>query len=180
MGDYLFTLLLSMLLFLAAGCSAMYVTPGENPATLRVYAVASLDPEAADNFMQYQALSTEQYLAVKWGGAMEPRWAIKAYMLDNSGQLHPLLSNKSNPYEGSNSYKFSGQRDFIIPAGNYPVEIWLEAYMHYCIGANWNNCGTPTFKIWRQALPIDQFAPGGYYEAAIGDADINPGNQPDN
>ncbi len=171
---HLFIILLVLLSL--CGCSAIYVNPGQNPATLRVHAHAALDPQAVDDFMQTRVLSPVEYWDVKWRGVLQgPWWGIKAYMRDAKGQLHPLLSTKSNIFEGQTTYQFSGYRDFIIPSGSYAVEVWLEAYMNYCTDVMMMNCGTPTLRIWRQELAENQFAPGQHFEANIdgGQADTN-------
>ena len=160
-------LLLSLLFGLSA-CASMYVDPGQTPASLRVHARATLDPQEVDDFLQEKVLSPIEYHIARWGGNLQgPWWAIKAYQRDAKGELRPLRSLNNNFFEGLETYKFAGYRDFIIPPGQYPVEIWLEAYMHYCTDFWRRDCGTPTVKRWTQALPFDQFAPGQQIEFNI-------------
>ena len=141
-----------------SACAIMYVDPGQTPASLRVHASGALEPQYVDDFIQTKVLSPFEYHRVRWNGSLQgPWWAIKAYQRDAKGELRPLRSLNSNIFEGQETYHFSGYRDFIIPPGQYLVEVWLEAYMHYCINLG---CGTPTVKRWSLKLPFDQFAPG--------------------
>ena len=158
-----------LLLLSLCGCSAIYVDPGQTPATLRVHALATLDPAWVDDMLQYRLLSVEEYLKAKWNGSLEgPWWAIKAYQRGADGQLTPLRPLIGGLFAGVTTYNFSGSRDFIIPMGNYQVEIWLTAYMYYCSGFSWDTCATPTLRIWKEGLDINQFASGQLYEAYVG------------
>ena len=167
-------LLLLLALFSQGACTAMHVDPGHNPATLRVHARAALDPGEVDSFLQEKVLSPIEYHNARWAGVLQgPWWAIKAYQRGAQGELLPLCSPSGNIFEDQETYCFSGYRDFIIPPGQYPVEIWLEAYMYYCADCLEQNCGTPTVKRWRQEFPFSQFTPGQKIEFSIDGGQLN-------
>lgn len=154
--------LVFLLVFLLSGCAGIrYVDPGDNPAHLTVHAKASLDPAWVDEFMTYNVLSVIEQHHVKWFGHLEgPWWAIKVYQRDNNGDLRLLRPVAGGIFENVVTYDFDNSREFVIPAGQYKVEVWLEAYMYYCVNPVKTNCGTPTLRIWSMPLEQSGFEPG--------------------
>lgn len=163
-------LLFLLLIFagLSAGCTAVYVDPGENPARLQVRAQGCLDAQEVREFIELQVLGPNLFQMARHAGTIQgPWWSIRAYIPAADGPLPQLRPVSGGLFDGHSGFTFTGQREFVLPQGEYPVEIWLEAYIYYCTDWLNNNCGTPTVKLWRQVIPENSFAPGQVISAFI-------------
>ncbi|MDR1396235.1 MAG: hypothetical protein LBJ14_00650 [Desulfarculales bacterium] len=160
--------LFSVLLWLGAGCGAMYVDPGENPARLQVRAEGCLDAREVLDFVELQVLGPDLFQRASYYGTIQgPRWSIRAYIPAADGPLPQLRPTGGGLYDGRSGFSFAGQREFLLPQGEYPVEIWLEAYIYYCTDLLRGNCGLVTVNLWRETIAENSFAPGQIVSAFI-------------
>ena len=143
------------------GCGSMYVDPGQQPAFLQVQAQGCLDPAQVREMLEFAIMGPSLFHSARFGGTIQgPWWSIRAYARTPDGELRQLQPATPGLFDSQVTYNFRSQRQFIIPAGNYTVEVWLESYMYYCTDFFRDSCGTPTIKLWRETLATDQFAPG--------------------
>jgi hypothetical protein len=163
MGKLLSLLLIPLFL---SGCAVFSVDPGPNPALLTVRIDATLPKPLAAAFMQEAVLSPQEAWRLKYGGLIRgPWWSIGVYRRTPAGGLESLLPPFGSglideSIEKQESWRFIGARTFAIPSGEYEIEVWLSAYMHYCLDMAMRDCATPPVKIWRLRVPRQTFAGG--------------------
>jgi hypothetical protein len=163
MGKFLSLLLIP---FLLTGCALFAVDPGPNPALLTVRIDATLSTMEVAAFMRETVVSPIESWSLKYGGVIRgPWWSIGVYRRTPAGELESLLPPFSSglvdeSIEKPESWRFLAARTFAIPPGEYELEVWLSAYMNYCLDVLMRGCVTPTVKIWRQNVPLRTFIGG--------------------
>jgi hypothetical protein len=144
----------------------MYVDPGPDPALLTVRIDAALPKPLAAAFLQESVLSPLESWRIRYGGVIRgPWWSVGVYRRTPGGEmvslLPPLMGGLTDgSIEKQESWRFLAARTFAIPPGEYELEVWLSAYMHYCLDIAMRDCATPTVKIWRQRVPRQTFSSG--------------------
>jgi hypothetical protein len=163
MGKLLSLLLIPLFL---TGCAVFSVDPGPNPARLTVKFDATLPQPLAAAAVREAVLSPQESWRLKYGGLIRgPWWSVGVYRRTPDGGLESLLPPLSGGLVDESiatreNWRFMGTRTFAIPPGEYELEVWLSAYMHYCLDMTMRDCATPTVKIWRQTLPRQTFSGG--------------------
>ena len=165
------TIFLFWLFLFSVGCSAQYLNPGQAPAQINVTTTSYIDPKEVYNAMEL-AVGAHNMYQLKYGGTVKgPWWSIKAYKVMNDGSYQPLRSTNSNLFEDQQGTILRGARTFLIPQGQYPVEIWLETYIHYCDNPFSLTCNTMTIKRWVKKMEQTSYSANEVIDAYVqGDA----------
>ena len=155
---FVINILLFGLFIFNFGCAAQYLNPGQEPAQLNVTATSYIDPREVYNALELSIGAPDMYYLKFHGTVRGPWWSFKAYEVLNNGSYRPLKSTNSNLFEGQQGTILRGSRTFLIPQGQYPVEIWLEVYINYCESLRPMDCNTMTIKRWVKNVDQTSFS----------------------
>ena len=120
------TALICALALICAGCAAMYVNPGPQPARVRVLL------EAKSDMAEFKAAMADEIRGYHYGlDTFGPFWEWGLYLKADDGSLKPLRPEKSGSVTTEEGFSFEKDVTFLVPPGQVKLWLLLDVYLDY-------------------------------------------------
>ena len=143
---------------LLAGCAAMYVDPGNQPARVRLHLQAKSD------MAEFKAAMSDKLGGYQYGlDTYGPFWEWGLYLKGDDDSLKPLRPLKYGSVKTEEGFSFDQDVTFLVPHG--PVKLWLllDVYLDY-FEPNWGGGPVPVnIKTYTEDFKVD-LCPGCEFE----------------